>query len=167
MYLLEAHGQAIRAFGDAVHAAGTGDWDHRTPGAKWTVRDLVNHLVARSSGRLRCSPAPPSTTACSNTLCTMTVDAAVRSWDPATALSLPSPVTEPPAERLIDVVRPWVDDWQGLGLFDPPVAVGRGPGPRPASSPCSGAGRTETPGITRRGERADTPISRRPAYRTR
>ena len=44
--LLEAHGQAIRAFGDAVHAAGAGDWGHRTPCTKWTVRDLVNHLVA-------------------------------------------------------------------------------------------------------------------------
>ncbi|WP_326949759.1 TIGR03086 family metal-binding protein [Amycolatopsis sp. NBC_01307] len=46
MDLLEAHGQAIRAFGEAVHAAGDGAWGRRTPYTAWTVRDLVNHLVA-------------------------------------------------------------------------------------------------------------------------
>lgn len=173
--LLEAHGQAIRAFGDAVHAAGSGDWGHRTPCTKWTVRDLVNHLVAeqlwapsllagatlddvgdRFDGDvLGDDPVEAWDTAAEAAReaflddgvleravhlsyglvpareygWQMTVDAAVHSWDLATALSLPSPVTEPLAERLIDIVRPWVDDWQGLGLFDPPVAVGRAAGP--------------------------------------
>ncbi|WP_328616354.1 hypothetical protein OHS18_06900 [Amycolatopsis sp. NBC_00355] len=53
----------------------------------------------------------------------------MHSWDLATALGLPARVTEPLAERLIDIVRPWMDDRQGLVLFDPPVAVGRGAGP--------------------------------------
>jgi uncharacterized protein (TIGR03086 family) len=173
--LLEAHGQAIRAFGDTVHAAGATDWGHRTPCTEWTVRQLVNHLVAeqlwapsllagatlddvgdRFDGDvLGEDPAEAWDTAAEAAReaflddgvleravhlsyglvpareygWQMTVDAAVHSWDLATALSLPSPVTEPLAERLIDIVRPWVDDWQGLGLFDPPVAVGRGAGP--------------------------------------
>jgi uncharacterized protein (TIGR03086 family) len=172
--LLEAHGQAIRAFGGAVHAAGAGDWDHRTPCTQWTVRDLVNHLVAeqlwapsllagatlddvgdRFDGDvLGDDPADAWDSAAeaareafldngvleravhlSSGLTTareygwqLTIDAAVHAWDLAIALGLPNPVTEPLAERLIDIVRPWVDDWQGLGLFDPPVAVGRGAG---------------------------------------
>jgi uncharacterized protein (TIGR03086 family) len=169
--LLEAHGQALRAAGDAVHAAGAGDWDHRTPCTEWTVRDLVNHLVAdqlwvpsllagatlddvgdRFDGDvLGDDPAGAWDSAAeaareaflgdgvleravhlSHGLVParqygwqLTVDAAVHSWDLATALGLPNPVTEALAERLTDVVRPQVDDWQGLGRFGPPVAVGR------------------------------------------
>ncbi|WP_410627380.1 TIGR03086 family metal-binding protein [Amycolatopsis sp. cmx-8-4] len=172
--LLEAHGQAIRAFGDAVHAAGDDGWGRRTPCTEWTVRDLVNHLVAeqlwapsllagatlddvgdRFDGDvLGEDPAEAWDAAAEGAReaflddgvlertvhlsyglvpareygWQMTIDAAVHSWDLATALGLPSPVTEPLAERLIDVVRPWVDEWQGLGLFDPPVAVHRGAG---------------------------------------
>ncbi|WP_033287574.1 TIGR03086 family metal-binding protein [Amycolatopsis jejuensis] len=55
----------------------------------------------------------------------MTLDLAVHGWDLATALGAPNPVPADLAARLLDVLRPMIDDWQGLGLFDPPVAVGR------------------------------------------
>ncbi|GAA1025156.1 TIGR03086 family metal-binding protein [Amycolatopsis albidoflavus] len=55
----------------------------------------------------------------------MTLDLAVHGWDLAAALGRPNPVPGPLAGRLLDVLRPMIDDWQGLGLFDPPVAVGR------------------------------------------
>jgi len=42
--LLDAHGQALRAFDKAVHAIGT-DWERATPCTEWTVRDLVNHMA--------------------------------------------------------------------------------------------------------------------------
>ncbi|WIV54792.1 TIGR03086 family metal-binding protein [Amycolatopsis nalaikhensis] len=174
MDLLEAHGQALRAFGDAVRTAGAADWGRRTPCAAWTVRDLVNHVVAeqlwapsllagatlddvgdRFDGDvLGADPVAAWDSAAeaareaflddgvleravhlSSGLAPareyawqMTIDAAVHAWDLATALGLPNPVTEPLAWRLLDVVRPWVDDWQGLGLFDPPVAVHRDAG---------------------------------------
>ncbi len=55
----------------------------------------------------------------------MTLDLAVHGWDLATALGRPNPVPDVLAGRLLDVLRPMIDDWQGLGLFDPPVAAGR------------------------------------------
>ncbi|MFD2474695.1 TIGR03086 family metal-binding protein [Amycolatopsis silviterrae] len=55
----------------------------------------------------------------------MTLDLAVHGWDLATALGRPNPVPDRLAGRLLDVLRPMIDDWQGLGLFDPPVAAGR------------------------------------------
>jgi uncharacterized protein (TIGR03086 family) len=167
--LLEAHGQALRAFGDALREARAGDWDHRTPCTEWTVRDLVNHLVAEqlwapsllagatlddvgdrfdgdvlgedpvaawdaaaeaareafldSSVLERAVHLSVGLVPAREYAWQMTIDAAVHAWDLAIALGLPNPVTEPLAERLLDVVRPWVDEWQGLGLFDPPVAV--------------------------------------------
>ncbi|MCR6482141.1 TIGR03086 family metal-binding protein [Amycolatopsis sp. OK19-0408] len=174
MDLLEAHGQALRAFGDAVHAAGAAEWGHRTPCPEWTVRDLVNHLVAeqlwapsllagatlddvgdRFDGDVL-GPDPVSAWDAAAEAAReaflddgvleravhlsfglvpareyawqMTIDAAVHAWDLATALGLPCPVTSDLAERLLDVVRPWVDEWQGLGIFDPPVAVSRDAG---------------------------------------
>jgi uncharacterized protein (TIGR03086 family) len=173
--LLEAHGQALRAFGDAVHAAGDAGWGRRTPCTEWTVRDLVNHLVAeqlwapsllagatlddvgdRFGGDVLGDDPVAAWDAAADAAreaflddgvleravhvstgllpareygWQMTIDAAVHAWDLATALGLPCPVTEELAERLLDVVRPWVDEWQGLGIFDPPVAVPRGAGP--------------------------------------
>lgn len=55
----------------------------------------------------------------------MTLDLAVHGWDLATALGRPNPVPDVLAGRLLDVLRPMIDDWQGLGLFAPPVAAGR------------------------------------------
>lgn len=168
MDLLEAHGQALRAFGGVAHAVGTG-WDRRTPCPAWTVRDLVNHVVAeqlwapsllagatldevgdRFDGDvLGDDPAAAWDAAAAAAReaflaggvleravhvsagllpareygWQMTIDAAVHAWDLATALGVPNPVTEPLAGRLLDVVRPRVGEWQGLGVFDPPVAV--------------------------------------------
>ncbi|WIX76097.1 TIGR03086 family metal-binding protein [Amycolatopsis carbonis] len=55
----------------------------------------------------------------------MSIDFAVHAWDLAMALDKPNPIPSDLAARLLEVVRPWVDDWQGIGLFEPPVAVGR------------------------------------------
>lgn len=46
MELLEAHGQAMDVFDRAMHKVGLTDWDSPTPCTGWTVRDLVNHIVA-------------------------------------------------------------------------------------------------------------------------
>ena len=174
--LLDAHGQALRAFDEAVHAVGGRDWDRRTPCTRWTVRDLVNHLVGEQlwaphllagatlddvgdqfdGDVLGAEPVAAWESAAEDARDAflgdgvlgrtvhvstglipaeeygwqMTIDAAVHAWDLATALGLPNPVTERLAGRLLDIVRPWIDDWQGTGMFDPPVAV-----PRAAAAP--------------------------------
>ena len=172
--LLDAHGQALRAFDKAVHAIGT-DWERATPCTEWTVRDLVNHMAgeqlwappllagatlddvgdefdgdvlgddpvstwesAVEAARdaflgegvlLRTVHTSSGLISATDYGWQMTIDAAVHSWDLAIALGAPNPIKEALAERLLDVVRPWVDEWQGIGLFDPPVAVGRKAGP--------------------------------------
>jgi uncharacterized protein (TIGR03086 family) len=44
--LLERHRQALAAFGAAVHLVGAGQWGNATPCTEWSVRDVVNHVVA-------------------------------------------------------------------------------------------------------------------------
>ncbi|WP_370949278.1 TIGR03086 family metal-binding protein [Amycolatopsis sp. cg5] len=55
----------------------------------------------------------------------MTIDLAVHAWDLATAIGQPNPIDAFVAAELLEVLRPQLDEWQGLGLFDPPVAVSR------------------------------------------
>ncbi|MEV7416276.1 TIGR03086 family metal-binding protein [Streptomyces sp. NPDC089919] len=43
--LLERHAQALKLFGDLVHAVGPDQWGDATPCTEWTVRDLVNHVT--------------------------------------------------------------------------------------------------------------------------
>src|SRR5262245_40794136 len=45
MELLDAHGQAVDVFTNAMHKVGLTDWDSPTPCADWSVRELVNHIV--------------------------------------------------------------------------------------------------------------------------
>ncbi|MEV0440322.1 TIGR03086 family metal-binding protein [Streptomyces spectabilis] len=44
--VLERHGQALDRFTDGVHAVRHDQWDAPTPCDRWTVRDLVGHLVS-------------------------------------------------------------------------------------------------------------------------
>lgn len=44
--MLEAHGSALSGFDWLVKAIGPADWAAPTPNPGWTVRDLLNHLVA-------------------------------------------------------------------------------------------------------------------------
>jgi uncharacterized protein (TIGR03086 family) len=46
MEVLEAHGSALSGFDWLVKAIGPADWAAPTPNPGWTVRDLLNHLVA-------------------------------------------------------------------------------------------------------------------------
>lgn len=46
MELLEAHGSALAGIDRLVGRIGPGDWGSTTPCPEWTVRDLLNHLVA-------------------------------------------------------------------------------------------------------------------------
>jgi uncharacterized protein (TIGR03086 family) len=46
MELLEAHGSALSGFDWLVKAIGPADWARPTPCPGWSVRDLLNHLVA-------------------------------------------------------------------------------------------------------------------------
>jgi uncharacterized protein (TIGR03086 family) len=46
MELLDAQGSALSGFDWLVKAIGPGDWAAPTPCTDWTVRDLLNHLVA-------------------------------------------------------------------------------------------------------------------------
>jgi uncharacterized protein (TIGR03086 family) len=39
------HRRTVASWQDRVAAVGDGSWDGRTPCEKWTVRDLVNHVV--------------------------------------------------------------------------------------------------------------------------
>ncbi|HWD02408.1 MAG TPA: TIGR03086 family metal-binding protein [Amycolatopsis sp.] len=172
MHLLDAHGRALEVFDRAVRETGPGDWRRATPCTRWSVRDLVNHLVAEqlwappllggatlddvgdrfdgdvlgddpvaawetAAAAARESWVAPGvlqhTVHVSFGLIPaeeygwqMTLDLAVHGWDLATALGKPNPVSSDLAAHLLDVLRPMVDAWQGIGLFDPPVAVGRG-----------------------------------------
>ncbi|GAA3570417.1 TIGR03086 family metal-binding protein [Amycolatopsis ultiminotia] len=169
MDLFAAHGNALDLFDRAVHAIGPQDWDRGTPCTAWSVRDLVNHLVAeqlwaphllagatldevgdRFDGDVLgtdpvatwesaaaaarsawLSPGVPGRTVhvsagllpAEEYGWQMTIDLAVHGWDLATALGEPNPVPAELATRLLDVVRPMVEDIQGSGLVDPPVAV--------------------------------------------
>jgi uncharacterized protein (TIGR03086 family) len=169
--LLDAHGRALDVFDRTVHETGPGDWRRGTPCTEWSIRDLVNHLVAeqlwvphllagatlddvgdryagdvlgddpvavweQASAAAReawLSPgAVQRTVHVSFGLIPaeeygwqMTLDLAVHGWDLATALGAPNPVPGELAARLLDMLRPMVEEWQGLGVFDPPVAVSR------------------------------------------
>ncbi|MDT8912817.1 TIGR03086 family metal-binding protein [Amycolatopsis sp. PS_44_ISF1] len=46
MDVLDLHRQALAEFDRTVHSVGADQWDNPTPCTEWTVRDLVNHLVA-------------------------------------------------------------------------------------------------------------------------
>lgn len=46
MELLDAHREAMRGFDWTIHQVGADQWEQATPCARWTVRDLVNHLVS-------------------------------------------------------------------------------------------------------------------------
>ena len=46
MDLLDRHHQALAEFDRTVHLVRADQWDNSTPCTEWTVRDLVNHLVA-------------------------------------------------------------------------------------------------------------------------
>lgn len=46
MRLLEAHRRAIGEFDNRVRKIQSHQWDNPTPCTDWSVRDLVNHLVA-------------------------------------------------------------------------------------------------------------------------
>lgn len=46
MELLAAHGAALTTFGQLTSRIGESDWEAPTPCAEWTVRDLLNHVVA-------------------------------------------------------------------------------------------------------------------------
>ncbi|QRP50865.1 TIGR03086 family protein [Amycolatopsis sp. FDAARGOS 1241] len=172
MHLLDAHARALEVFDRAVHETGPADWRRATPCAGWSVRDLVNHLVAeqlwapllldgatlddvgdRFDGDvLGDDPVAAWETAAAAAReawvapgvlqrtvhvsfglipaeeygWQMVLDLAVHGWDLAMALGKPNPVPSDLAAHLLEVLRPMVDDWQGIGLFDPPVAVGRG-----------------------------------------
>jgi uncharacterized protein (TIGR03086 family) len=46
MDLLDAHGAAMHEFDQVIHQVAEDQWDLPTPCSEWSVRDLVNHLVA-------------------------------------------------------------------------------------------------------------------------
>jgi uncharacterized protein (TIGR03086 family) len=60
----------------------------------------------------------------------MTLDLAVHAWDLATAIGAPQPIRPNVAEELLKTMGPQFEQWQGIGLFDPPVPVeGNAPAP--------------------------------------
>ncbi|MQA08734.1 MAG: TIGR03086 family protein [Pseudonocardiaceae bacterium] len=53
----------------------------------------------------------------------MTTDLTVHGWDLAMAIGTDDPVDQNVARALLAELEPQVDDWQGAGIFDPPVPV--------------------------------------------
>jgi uncharacterized protein (TIGR03086 family) len=53
----------------------------------------------------------------------MTIDLAVHAWDLARGIRGDDRIDPDLARVVLEVVQPHVDDWQGLGIFDPPVSV--------------------------------------------
>ncbi|MFJ3924674.1 TIGR03086 family metal-binding protein [Streptomyces sp. NPDC090022] len=47
--LLACHAEALRLFGEHVHAVADDQWDGPTPCTDWTVRDLVNHVTGEQA----------------------------------------------------------------------------------------------------------------------
>jgi uncharacterized protein (TIGR03086 family) len=169
MELLEAHGTAMARFDQLVTRIGDADWAKPTPCTEWTVRDLLNHLVAEQlwvpdllagatvadvgdrfggdvlgddpAGRWQAAAkaareawlAPGAvdrevhlsygTVPATQYGWEMTADLAVHGWDLAHGIGAASPIDPPLADALLDVFTDQVPQWQGLGIFAPPVAV--------------------------------------------
>ena len=86
--------------------------------AAWTAPGALTHTVHVSSGPIDATEYGWQ----------MTIDLAVHGWDLATAIGMANPIGTRLAARLLDFLRPQIDSWQGLGIFDPPVAAPRNAG---------------------------------------
>ncbi|HTF54343.1 MAG TPA: TIGR03086 family protein, partial [Pseudonocardia sp.] len=53
----------------------------------------------------------------------MTLDLAVHGWDLASGIDVGYRIPAELATDLLDVFTPQIAQWQGVGLFDPPVPV--------------------------------------------
>lgn len=168
MDLLSAHEEAMRGFDDLVGRIGD-RWAAPTPCTEWTVRDLLNHLVAeqlwvphllagetleevgdtydgdvlgadpvgawrRSAAAARAAWVEDGATerdvhvsfgeiGAAEYGWQMTLDLAVHGWDLAKAIDVTSPIGETMARRLLEVFEPELEQWQGMGIFAPPVPV--------------------------------------------
>ena len=59
----------------------------------------------------------------------MTLDLAAHGWDLAVAIDAPDPIDPDLAGTLLEQIGPEVEQWQGAGIFAPPVAVPADAGP--------------------------------------
>ena len=53
----------------------------------------------------------------------MVTDLAVHGWDLAAGIGAPQPIPDELADTVLRVIGPQVPDWQGTGMFAPPVPV--------------------------------------------
>jgi uncharacterized protein (TIGR03086 family) len=53
----------------------------------------------------------------------MTIDLAVHAWDLARGIQADDRIDPELAKAVLERVQPHVDEWQDLGIFDPPVSV--------------------------------------------
>jgi uncharacterized protein (TIGR03086 family) len=60
----------------------------------------------------------------------ITNDLAVHGWDLTAAIGAPLGIDDELATTLVTLNEPYVDRWQGMGIFEPPVAVPADAGPQ-------------------------------------
>jgi uncharacterized protein (TIGR03086 family) len=101
--------------GDVLGDEPVGAWERAAAEAReaWTAPGVLERRVQLSFGE----------TDGADYCWQMTFDRAVHAWDLATAIGAPQPIRPDVAEELLRTMRPQVEQWQGIGLFEAPVAV--------------------------------------------
>lgn len=79
----------------------------------WTRPGALNRTVHVSSGRIDAADYGWQ----------MTLDLAVHGWDLATAIGAPDPIDPDVAVTLLEEIGPEIEQWQGAGIFAPPVPI--------------------------------------------
>ncbi|HVV10620.1 TIGR03086 family metal-binding protein [Amycolatopsis sp.] len=101
--------------GDVLGEDPVAAWESAAAAAReaWTGPGATEREVELSFGR---SPA-------TDYGWQMTLDLAVHAWDLCTAIGAGQPISEEIADQLLTELGQQIQDWQGLGIFDPPVPL--------------------------------------------
>lgn len=176
MDLLTALDRGFTEFGHRMEAVDDSQWSAPTPCSRWTVRDLVNHMVGehlwapwllrgstvdevgdRFDGDL-CGDDPRGAWQAASSASRsafhrpgsldqqvdtsgglipateygwqMTLDLTVHAWDLARGIGAADRLDEELATALYERFAPQAEQWQGAGVFAPPVPVPAGAPPQ-------------------------------------
>ncbi|WAL63361.1 TIGR03086 family metal-binding protein [Amycolatopsis cynarae] len=113
-------GQTLAEVGDRYDGDVLGDdpvavWERASSAARaaWTAPGALEKRVQLSYGEADAADYGWQ----------MTLDLAVHGWDLSTALGAPEPIPGEVARQLLETLEPQVEQWQGIGIFAPPVPV--------------------------------------------